>query len=82
MYRSGSVGSMLSGYHVLDLTEAMRQYILIAIPMKPLCREDCAELGSSCGSNLNQGECGCPSQPVDPRWHGLIKLLDKQKGIE
>lgn len=68
--------------HVLDLTEAVRQYVLIAIPMKPLCREDCAGLCPSCGSNLNQGECGCPSQPVDPRWHGLIKLLDKQKGTE
>ncbi len=31
-------------HHILDLTEALRQYALLAIPMKPLCREDCAGL--------------------------------------
>ena len=31
-------------HHILDLTEAIRQYALLAIPMKPLCREDCAGL--------------------------------------
>ena len=46
-------------HHVLDLSEAMRQYSLLAIPMKPLCRPDCAGLCSQCGANLNQGACGC-----------------------
>ena len=46
--------------HVLDLTEAIRQYALLAIPMKPLCREDCAGLCPHCGRNLNLGPCGCP----------------------
>lgn len=45
--------------HILDLTEAVRQYALLAIPMKPLCREDCAGLCSICGHDLNQGPCGC-----------------------
>lgn len=60
--------------HVLDLTEAIRQYELLAIPMKPLCREDCAGLCPYCGHNLNQGPCGCLRREVDPRWAKLYKL--------
>ena len=62
-------------HHVIDLTEAIRQYALLAIPMKPLCREDCAGLCPSCGHNLNYGPCDCPSQGMDPRWSELSKLL-------
>jgi len=58
-------------HHVIDLTEAIRQYALLAVPMKPLCREDCAGLCLDCGHNLNQGPCDCsPSEP-DPRWAEL-----------
>jgi uncharacterized protein len=62
-------------HHVIDLTEAIRQYTLLAMPMKPLCREDCAGLCQECGHNLNQGPCGCSVQEVDPRWAKLSKLL-------
>jgi len=44
---------------VLDLREPMRQYGLMAEPPKPLCRPDCAGLCPTCGSNLNEGACGC-----------------------
>jgi uncharacterized protein len=49
-------------HYVLDLTEAIHQYIMLAIPMKPLCREDCPGICPSCGYNLNLGPCGCLSQ--------------------
>ena len=62
-------------HHILDLTEAVRQYSLLAIPMKPLCSEDCAGICQNCGKNLNQGSCGCPKQYTDPRWSELTKLL-------
>ena len=62
-------------HHILDLTEAIRQYTLLAIPMKPVCREDCAGLCQNCGENLNQGPCGCPSPVTDPRWSELTRLL-------
>jgi uncharacterized protein len=65
--------------HILDLTEAVRQYALLAVPMKPLCREDCAGLCPFCGHNLNTGPCGCPSRRTDPRWAELSKLK-KEKG--
>lgn len=62
-------------HHILDLTEAVCQYALLSIPMKPLCRNDCAGLCPNCGHNLNQGRCGCPTQSIDPRWSELTKLL-------
>ena len=49
-------------HHVLALGEALRQYILLAIPLKPLCRPDCAGLCPHCGMNLNQGSCSCGSR--------------------
>jgi len=76
-------------HHVIDLTEAIRQYVLLTIPMKPLCHGDCAGLCSNCGHNLNQGPCDCSTQEVDPRWSELGKLtlandtvLNKHKGTE
>lgn len=65
--------------HILDLTEAVRQYALLAVPMKPLCAEDCAGLCPFCGQNLNEGPCGCLTQLADPRWAELSKLK-KEKG--
>jgi uncharacterized protein len=67
-------------HHVLDLTEAVRQYALLAIPMKPLCRQGCAGLCPTCGLNLNQGACACPPQGLDPRWSKLGNLLLSNDG--
>jgi uncharacterized protein len=61
--------------HVIDLNEAIRQYTLLATPMKPLCREDCSGLCPQCGKDLNQGPCDCPRQEIDPRWSKLTRLL-------
>ena len=66
---------IIDEHHVIDLTEAIRQYSLLVIPMKPLCREDCAGLCPNCGRNLNRGPCGCLQQGADPRWSELSKLL-------
>jgi len=62
-------------HHDIDLTEAVRQYALLAMPMKALCREDCKGLCPTCGHNLNQGPCDCLSREVDPRWSKLSELL-------
>ena len=55
-------------HHVLDLTEAIRQYALLAIPMKTLCRQDCAGLCPNCGHNLNEGPCNCLPQETESQW--------------
>jgi uncharacterized protein len=60
-------------HHVIDLTEAIRQYALLAIPMKPLCREDCAGLCQICSHNLNQGPCDCPPRVAGQRRSELSK---------
>jgi len=80
----------IDGHNILDLTEAIRQYALMTTPMKPLCREDCAGLCPTCGCNLNQTTCDCPTKPADPRWSKLIKLavannqvsVNEQKGTK
>ncbi|MBA7665054.1 hypothetical protein ES703_73120 [subsurface metagenome] len=61
--------------HELDLTGVVQQYALLAIPMKPLCRQDCAGLCPVCGQNLNQGACKCLPREADPRWAELKKIL-------
>jgi uncharacterized protein len=60
--------------HELDLTEAVHQYALLAVPMKPLCRQDCAGLCPLCGQDLNLGECQCPPAEADPRWAKLKEI--------
>ena len=45
--------------HILDLSEAFRQYALLALPMAPLCDAACAGLCPECGHNLNEGPCQC-----------------------
>jgi len=64
----------------IDLSEAVRQYSLLALPMKPLCRGECAGLCPSCGHNLNLGACGCPPRDIDPRFAQLAKLASDRKG--
>jgi uncharacterized protein len=66
-------------HHILDLTEAIRQYIVTAMPMKPLCKEECAGLCGTCGKDLNLGECGCRQETIDPRWAELLKLKNSNK---
>jgi len=42
-------------HHILDLTEAIRQYIVTAMPMKPLCKTECAGLCDTCGQRPESG---------------------------
>ena len=60
----------------LDLKELVLSDLLLNLPMKHLCREDCKGLCPKCGANLNEGECGCNRKPVDPRFAALRDLLD------
>jgi uncharacterized protein len=64
--------------HILDLGEAVRQYKIMALPMNPVCRQDCAGLCPQCGRNLNYGACDCPAAPPDPRW-AKLQLLRSAK---
>lgn len=73
-------GFTIDEHHEIDLTEAVRQYTIIAIPMKPLCHEACAGLCPICGGNLNQAQCDCPTERIDPRWWALLEKGNQRKG--
>lgn len=60
----------------LDLTELLRQQMLISLPMRPLCREDCRGLCPHCGANLNTEQCGCPVEEPETPFSRLKTLLD------
>ncbi len=57
---------------VLDLSEAVREELVLATPQFVECREDCLGLCPRCGADLNAGPCGCPPE-IDPRWEVLTK---------
>lgn len=61
----------------ISLDGEIRDYALLAIPMKKLCREDCKGLCPECGKNLNEGNCKCADKVVDPRWLPLQDLKSK-----
>ena len=66
-----------------DLWEIIRQTVILAVSLKPLCSEDCRGLCPQCGTNLNQKKCKCTVSKVDPRLEPLKKLLEPQnrKGL-
>lgn len=61
------------------VSELLQKNIFLSIPIKPLCSEKCEGLCPECGQNLNQGNCDCESENVDPR---LASLKDYFAGDE
>jgi uncharacterized protein len=59
---------------VAPLDDIVRQAIILALPAKPLCKEDCAGLCTGCGVNLNRTTCSCKKDAIDPRWEGLQRI--------
>ncbi|MFC1452448.1 DUF177 domain-containing protein [Verrucomicrobiota bacterium] len=57
----------------VDLTEDIREAILLCFPSFPVCRADCRGLCAQCGANLNESPCGC-KPPSDGRWDSLAGL--------
>ncbi|MCI1943876.1 YceD family protein [Clostridium luticellarii] len=58
---------------IIDITEILENNIILSLPIKRLCREDCRGLCQKCGTNLNYSECHCKDDDIDPR---LAKLKD------
>ena len=59
---------------VLDIGSVVREAVMLSMPMKALCREDCRGLCPVCGVNLNEQTCGCAASKPDVRWNALAKL--------
>jgi len=50
--------------------------VILDLPSKHLCKDDCKGICFKCGKNLNEGECDCETREVDPRLAKLMELLD------
>ena len=57
-----------------DLTDEVRESIILTLPAYPVCREGCKGLCARCGRNLNEGPCGCVEESGDSRWGALDAL--------
>lgn len=64
----------------LQLEDVVREQVLLALPGKTICRDDCKGLCADCGTNLNAGACDCSKrQTLDPRWNALAGLAGSLK---
>ena len=62
------------GREELDLEPLIREGLLLALPLAPLCEAGCQGICPTCGADLNEGPCGCPPAGRDPRWAALDDL--------
>ena len=63
----------------IQLEDVLREQILLALPVKIVCREDCRGICAGCGQNLNVEPCTCEEHSPDPRWAALADIKNKLK---
>lgn len=64
--------------HSIEIDDIVASNFLMSISGNYLCKEDCKGLCFVCGHNLNDGDCGCDREVVDPRWQALADILNRQ----
>jgi uncharacterized protein len=70
------------GYYQEDslvLEDVLREQVLLSLPARTLCRQDCKGLCPHCGRDLNSESCTCDAAPSDPRWSALSDLRSRIK---
>jgi uncharacterized protein len=70
------------GYYQKDslaLEDVLREQVLLALPVRTLCKPDCKGLCPRCGANRNLQPCTCEAGPSDPRWEALAGLRSRIK---
>ena len=70
------------GYYLEDsllLEDVLREQVLLALPVRTLCKPDCKGLFPRCGENRNSTACDCEVGPQDPRWEALAGLRNRIK---
>lgn len=60
---------------IMDLVIPVREQVVLSTPIRPLCRQDCKGLCADCGANLNEEQCQCEKEEIDPRLAILQGLL-------
>lgn len=63
--------------HTVSLDEIVVNNFIMNVSSRYLCKEDCKGLCTSCGADLNEGECGCNNEVIDPRWAALAEMIKK-----
>ncbi|MCU1460995.1 MAG: hypothetical protein JWO37_1070 [Acidimicrobiales bacterium] len=63
----------------VDLEPLVRESLLLALPLAPLCDDACRGLCPTCGADLNEGPCDCVPDDRDPRWAALDVLRSEQE---
>jgi len=61
----------------LLLEDVVREQVLLSLPGRTLCKEDCKGLCPRCGQNLNLATCSCGEAPANPQWNALADLASK-----
>jgi uncharacterized protein len=64
----------------MDLEPMLRDALALALPLNPVCGDECKGLCARCGADLNAGPCGCPEDEPDPRWAELAVLRKRLGG--
>ena len=59
----------------IELDDVIVSNFLMNVPVKYLCKEDCKGLCSVCGADLNEGDCGCDKDVMDPRWEKRAEIM-------
>lgn len=73
-------GFAIDERHILSLREAVRQYAIMSMPMKPLCQEECPGICPRCGAQRKYEACRCEAAAGDARWGPLLDLLAERPG--
>jgi uncharacterized protein len=63
----------------LALEDVLREQVLLSLPVRTLCRQDCKGLCPHCGKDLNSESCTCETASADPRWSALSDLRSRIK---
>ncbi|MDR5683947.1 MAG: DUF177 domain-containing protein [Armatimonadota bacterium] len=74
VWTDGGLLVMPAPYAEVDVTELVRQHLVLAVPYAPLCRADCAGLCPVCGADRNVTGCGCRTELADARWRALESI--------
>jgi uncharacterized protein len=75
-------GLILPEDGIIDLAPVLREYMILEVPINPLCREDCAGLCPVCGESLTENPHSHDLEGTDPRLEQLKALLDEMEGRE
>jgi uncharacterized protein len=59
----------------VDVDEIVKEQIVLAVPTRMLCSEDCKGICPECGADRNKGDCNCTTDDIDPRWAALKNLI-------